>query len=114
MNEQRLQDIDLRQAERMRRLSHRLVRDLGRYDQLTLAIAEAESQIDMERVHLVDSQEGREETLAKLNEQRTKIILAIKSAVWSTSNSLQSDHAEGRVVRSQREEVDELLEEVES
>ena len=96
-----LYNLDLKQVERIRKLAHRLNKDLSIYDNYTQHIALQESAQDYEKVGLrrppEQGPDGEDIPTTKerhelLIDERNKVILALKSSIWSASNALKSDH----------------------
>jgi hypothetical protein len=105
-----LYEVDLRQVERIKKLTHRLNKDLQMYEAHTQWIAQQESAEDYERVGLPKPQ-GENGTKEDILNRRNKIMLALKSAIWSTGNSLKSDHDRAKILIAQEREQAELEEE---
>lgn len=111
--EDQLYNLDLKQVERIRKLAHRLGKDLVIYDNYTQWIALQESAQDYERVGLNRPAEqgpnGEEipsshDVHAKLLTDRNKVILALKSSIWSASNALKGDHDNAKKLIEQAKE----------
>jgi hypothetical protein len=109
--EDQLYEVDLRQVERIKKLFHRLQNDLRLYEEHTSLIAQQESAIDYNKLGLPDVYVGDKEPEVLRDEfenKRNRVMLALKSAIWSTANSLKSDHDRAKVFLAQIKEKNEL------
>ncbi len=106
-----LYEVDLRQVERIKKLFHRLQNDLRQYEEHTMFIAQQESAIDYDKLGLPDlslDEKTPEVLRDEFENKRNRIMLALKSAIWSTANTLKSDHDRAKVFLAQLKEQGEL------
>jgi len=97
--EDRLHEIDLHQVERIRKLSVRLNRDLALLDQFTGAMALQEGRKDFEELGVewtgedadAAPQPSPDQMIAKLRADQTRILQALKKAVWDAGRTLVGD-----------------------
>lgn len=111
--EDQLYEVDLRQVERIKKLFHRLQNDLRLYEEHTALIAQQESAIDYDKLGLPemslgDGNKTPDVLRDELENKRNRVMLALKSAIWSTANSLKSDHDRAKVFLAQIKEKNEL------
>jgi len=104
----RLQEIDLSQIEKIRKLHTRLTNDLGNWDKYTQMIALQEGVIDHQRAGLSEPAENQptaQETHERMVHDRTKVLTSLKSAVWSASKVLKEDHDRRKKVKENLDAV---------
>ena len=95
--DQRLHDLDLRQVERIRKLSLRLGRDLTLLDRHTALIAMQESRADFREMGVQDPDTDGEERMTpaaligRLQTDQARVLQALKKAVWDTGRVLIGD-----------------------
>ena len=94
-----LHEIDLHQIERLRKLGQRLARDLQVIDGYTTAISAQESRADFIDVGLDDpargadgeARESPEQAILHLQANQTRVLQAMKKAVWDVGRMLVRD-----------------------
>ena len=99
--EERLHEIDLRDFERVQKLSARMQSEINNYVQVLTAQALAEAKLDHVKVGMV------EDATIEDNKKQQQ-LKAIKAAVFNCSNDLKQLHDRRLVVQAQGREIAEL------
>jgi hypothetical protein len=108
--EERLHEIDLRDFERVQKLSARMQSEINNYVQVLTAQALAEAKLDHVKVGMVEDAtiEEVEKLIATLDNKKQQQLKAIKAAVFNCSNDLKQLHDRRLVVQAQGREIAEL------
>tara|TARA_Y100001963_G_C6714896_1_gene416144 strand:+ start:541 stop:900 length:360 start_codon:yes stop_codon:yes gene_type:complete len=111
--EDKLHQLDLVQIEKVKKLGLRLSAGLKQFDSLTQLVAQVESQSDFQAVGGFVQKENEpplQEKIEQLEKEQTRALLALKKAVWDTSNALKQDHDKRQILTARHQEHTELEE----
>ena len=111
--EEKLHQLDLVQIEKVRKLGLRLSAGLKQFETLTQATAQVESQSDFQAVGGFVQNENEPsliEKIQQLQKEQTRALLALKKAVWDTSNALKQDNDKRQILTARHQEHVELEE----
>tara|TARA_R100000808_G_scaffold3464_1_gene12319 strand:+ start:897 stop:1262 length:366 start_codon:yes stop_codon:yes gene_type:complete len=114
--DERMHQLDLQTIEKVEKLILRLQTGLGQWKKCTQHVAQQESLDDFLTVGAVEQEENAvtpNQAIEALKEEQIKSLLALKKAVWDSSNALKKDHERRNVIKAQYEEKEELEMEVE-
>ncbi len=108
----RLHEIDLRDFERVQKLSARLQSEISNYAQLLNAESLSEAKMDHVRVGLVDDAtvEQVDTLIESIKEKKVQQLKAIKASVFNCSNDLKQLHDRRTVLQAQARDLAEMEE----
>jgi len=112
--EDKLHEIDLRDFERVQKLSARLHSEIKNYSQMLQAESLTEAKLDHVKVGLVEDNtvEDVEKMIDTIRFKKIQQLKAIKASVFNCSNDLKQLHDRRTILQAQSKEVAELEEEV--
>lgn len=111
--DERMHQLDLATVEKVEKLIIRLQAGVGQWKNCTQHVAQQESLDDFLTVGAVQQEENAatpSRAIDRLREEQIKALLALKKAVWDSSNTLKRDHDRRNVIKAQYEEKEEFLE----
>ena len=114
--DERMHQLDLQTMEKVKKLVLRLQSGLGQWEKCNQHIAQQESLDDFVTVGAIEQDPNAstpEQAVEVLRGEQIKALLALKKAVWDSSNALKKDHERRSVIRAQYQEKEELELEVE-
>ena len=111
--EEKLHEIDLRDFERVQKLSARLHSEIKNYNQMLQAESLTEAKLDHVKVGLVEDStvEDVEKMIDTIRFKKIQQLKAIKASVFNCSNDLKQLHDRRTILQAQAKEVAELEEE---
>ena len=110
--EEKLHEIDLRDFERVQKLSSRMQSEINSFSQMLQAESLAEAKLDHVKVGLTEDNtvEEVEKMIDVIKHKKIQQLKAMKASVFNCSNDLKQLHDRRTVLQAQAKEVAELEE----